>query len=559
MQQPDSRIHLGGANKPAPVTEVSPGRNWSGQNLWSKIAGALFEGTIALVLIFCCVGTLPPGVNESHYLPKAKFALDSSFASGGDLFLMSANSHWLATYAAGIMARIFDLATVAWIGRAASWIFLSFAWLQFCRSLHIPRVIRPIALLGWFLLNHYAHWSGEWFVGGFEAKAVAYPCVLMGLAYLVKDRWIAGWIWLGVAIAWHPVVGGWVAVTVVIAWLFAPNRRERLWSERFGIATGLAISCVGVIPALSGLVGSDREGNLSAAQIHAFYRLAHHMTPRTFAPERNWDAGILLSVFLLATCCYLRPAMKVAREQAMNRVLILAWSAVAICLVGWCIDRSVNFGLRPDIAARLLRFYFFRWADVVVPLAIVVVAAKWLTQLCFIAGSTQLSGVTKSGSYILAATMSGMAILGFLHWAQISKLNLPPAVMDSPDRHRDWLAACQWIRENTPADSLWLTPRDQQTFKWYAGRAEVVNWKDVPQDNASVIQWYRRIQACEPPKDKFGDLCGWTTDDLVALAQKYRFQWVLIDRAYQKDLPMFDKKYPILDDNSSFAVFFIGK
>jgi hypothetical protein len=63
---------------------------------------------------------------------------------------------------------------------------------------------------------------------------------------------------------------------------------------------------------------------------------------------------------------------------------------------------------------------------------------------------------------------------------------------------RDWLAVCRWAQLSSEEDEVFLTPRHQQTFKWYAGRAEVVNWKDVPQDAASLHEWDRRFQEIFP-------------------------------------------------------------
>ena len=48
---------------------------------------------------------------------------------------------------------------------------------------------------------------------------------------------------------------------------------------------------------------------------------------------------------------------------------------------------------------------------------------------------------------------------------------------------------CQWVQRFTPAESLFLTPTFSQTFKWYAGRAELATWKDIPQDAQSVVEW----------------------------------------------------------------------
>ena len=59
--------------------------------------------------------------------------------------------------------------------------------------------------------------------------------------------------------------------------------------------------------------------------------------------------------------------------------------------------------------------------------------------------------------------------------------------------YQDWVQVCGWIREETPSAAVFLTPRRQQTFKWYAHRAEIVSWKDIPQDALGLIQWHERF------------------------------------------------------------------
>ena len=65
-------------------------------------------------------------------------------------------------------------------------------------------------------------------------------------------------------------------------------------------------------------------------------------------------------------------------------------------------------------------------------------------------------------------------------------------------RYRAWRDACDWIAEHTPPDAVFLTPRYQQTFKWFAGRSEAANWKDVPQDAAKLVEWWQRMQELYP-------------------------------------------------------------
>jgi len=551
---------------------------------------------IGFAVLFCCLGSVPPSVNESHYLPKSKHAWDASFASGGDLFLESVNSHWLASAATGLTARVLELSSVAWIGRIVSWWMMSLAWVQLCRAVQISNFLRPFGLLAWFLWNHYGNWAGEWFVGGFEAKSIAYPCVLLGISAILRNQWRSGWLWWGTAVAWHPVVGGWAGLSILMLWFLHPHRWMR-WTQQWpALCFASLIGLIGIVPALSGLGGSDREGLISAAQVHTYFRLAHHLSPQTFATERNLAAFLSLGILIVVTIVAARKRPEFATGSVAGQLLIIAWTAVFFSLMGWVLDFATGWGLRHDLAARLLRFYFFRWSDVAVPLVVTILLLKWISVLNIEKRDVQNRTGRSMGSYVVLAFIVGMSVLGVLHWRQLQLMEVPPAdkfmmksvgpiavhtevepnrnIMDDgihrsdvekwsrmrplPPRYEDWLAVCQWIKENTPEDSLWLTPRYQQTFKWYAGRAEVVNWKDVPQDNASVIEWYRRIERCKPPRNHNGTLRGWTTDELIELAREYRFQWVLIDRTYQEAPPLMECKYPILMDNRSFAVFYIS-
>ena len=94
-----------------------------------------------------------------------------------------------------------------------------------------------------------------------------------------------------------------------------------------------------------------------------------------------------------------------------------------------------------------------------------------------------------------------------------------------------WQTACRWIAANTPASATFLTPRFQQTFKWYAGRGEAVTWKDVPQDAKGIVEWRRRMEELYPEQVEEEGLVAHGEENLRRLAHSYGFQYVVIDRA----------------------------
>lgn len=547
---------------------------------------------VHLLLIFVCVGAQVPGVNESHYIPKSKHVWDADFAPG-DLFLESHNSHFLAAGLSGSLSTFLPMPAVAWIGRLISWAFFAWAWIYLCRALGIARILTPFALVAWFLAISYGHWAGEWVMGGFEAKAIAYPCILMGLAAMFNERWRWVWIWMGAAVAWHPVVGGWAGISCAIIWFW--NHRSHLQrdfrSQIPWLASGATIGLIGVLPALGGIFESDRVGNVVASQIQVYMRLGHHMCPRLFAAERHYAAIGSLLALVIATLVWNYKKQPTNSDNhrftsGVSGLLFVAWTSVAIALVGLAIDLAMSDPrlptFQPVIASKLLRFYWFRWADVAVPLAWTAVVWHMASRAVgpdtkettdqvgtrsdkFASGSPSQN--QSSGARITLA-VGVMVSLGCL-LVQVQRnfaQTISPAdqlLMDAmgpqpveSDRYVDWLAACAWIRENSPADSLWLTPKYQQSFKWHAQRAEVVCWKDVPQDNASIIEWYFRIERCAPPRDAKGYLRGWKDSEVLKLQEQYGFEWILVDRTIQDSpLQKFEYMYPVDIQNPSFAVF----
>ncbi len=539
---------------------------------------------VNLLVISVCVGWSVPGINESHYLPKAKHAWDSGFAPG-DLFLDSHDSHVLATGLSGFLSQFLPLAAVACVGRLLSWSLFAWAWLRLAGCLSLPNWLSPISLAAWYFAVYFGHWAGEWAIGGFEAKSIAYPLILLGVVALLEDRWPAVWLWMAAAVAWHPVVGGWAGLTAGLIWMIEVRAgRSSIASQLPWLAAGTAIGLLGVVPALSGLGGPDRDGNVVAAQIQVFYRLTHHMCPRTFAPERHWAALVSLGVLLLVTWQW--RSKRIARTQAdesspnqlanrrTGRLLQIAWFSVAFAAIGLVIDvvlASRSFFIyQPLLAAKLLRFYWFRWADVAVPLASTSLAWLWFMSLAGPGNAPSKERLVASnavGFRALPLVLAVAVVVSCIVWRSAQNWGESHAPADhlvvqsvgphsvETDRYVDWLAVCHWIRDNTPRDSLWLTPKYQQSFKWHAERAEVVCWKDVPQDNKSIVQWYRRVEACQPPRDDQGVRRGRTTEEFVKLGRELEFRWLLVDRTVQVEPPGLEIMYPIDIENRSFAVF----
>jgi hypothetical protein len=474
---------------------TNPAHDSDGGALRSRLSAR--QRVIALTaVVFVAVMLLSspvPGINEPHYLCKARAAIDPSWCAP-DFFLHSTNAHVVFLTATGWLTQWFPLAVVAAAGRVVSAGLLACGWQRLAHSVGLAPAFQLLAAAGLATLVQLGSFSGEWLLGGFEAKVPAWAFCMLALAVWIEPapgselrRAARAGFRSGLACLLHPVVGGWVAVCIVLAevprGLRDPEfrlRRTRLRSVAarvavFGAVT-LLLSLPGVLPALQLL----RDESVSAAErdmasfVQVFGRLSHHLDPTVLSPQQWGFAGVLLAVIVICRCW---PATRDTRRSpgldALLWVLCVAMLiAVAGIRIGW---HTAEPHKLPDWAwrARLLKFYWFRTFDALLPVVTVLSVAAMLQSRIAIRRRWNLLMVVPA---LVAVTMRPAAPPGY-----------------SPQQFADWKDACRWIRENTSADALVLTPRESFGFKWFAERAEFVCYKDCPQDAKGILTWNRRL------------------------------------------------------------------
>jgi hypothetical protein len=526
------------------ATHDSAGQAASARGWWLEFA-------LVLLVFFIHGGAPAPQMNETYYLAKAKHYWDPAWCAG-DLFLESADAHLAFYWTVGWLAKFFSLPTVAWIGRVAAWAFLAWSWQRLCCTvMRKPfNAVLGAALLVWLTSEH--DFAGEWLVGGVEGKCFAYACVFAALAALAKERWNQAWPWFGLAGAFHVLVGGWAALAAGCVWLFE-RREERpaLASMTPALALAFLLTLPGLIPALQLSSGVSAETSREAGQIYVFERLPHHLAPLSQDSAVVLKRVMKFSLPLLAFVLLWWLATKSNGQDrsidiALNRICrFAAWSFIfSFAALNWEIVCSDHLAL----AASLLRFYWFRLADVAVPMAAAFLVCYWIERL-----------LRDESRYAPLALSIALALAGW-HLASTTldrwQDPTPPAdrKLAAPAA---WRETCEWIRDHTPADAICLVPRASQSLSWYANRKSLVTWKDVPQDAASIVAWRDRYFDVFWHDDEFGEhvpydsLAEQGTSRIRELAAKYGVDFV-VTREYP---PL---GFPIAYANAWYAVYAVS-
>jgi hypothetical protein len=513
-------------------------------------------------------GNSTPDVNESHYLTKAKHFWDSSFGAG-DLFLESGNAHWFFYETIGALTLWLDLPRAAWMGRFLGWGVLAFGWCRFAKCFAANRwYAGPVTAPLWIAAMHWGHLSGEWVIGGCESKVFAYGFAFLGLSQVLSGHWKRSWLWFGISTAFHVLTGGWITLACLCSYAFLRSsckvpQPESLRMQVLPLFVGGTIALLGVLPVLLLNRGVETSVLEKGYTIYVFQRLSHHLSPMHFAIERWWHFGILLVSSLLlwgvGKAQGLLPSRSTDNQDGAFAFSIfgsitLVIATIAFC--GWLIDFLLS-SWATNWSASLLRFYWFRWNDIVWP------SLLSITALAILEGSYSKVHRCQLGLKIVALVL--LVIPGVLLIAsrveERNRAELTPADRatlvlrhESPAQQAqvaaNWIDACHWIRSNTPKDALVLTPRFQQTFKWYAHRAEIASWKDAPQDVLGLLEWERRMLEIYPRSPE-GYGIEMSDEHLFAMYRKYRMNYVVLDRRIQKKPPLL----PIVYSNPTYAIF----
>lgn len=287
------------------------------------------------------LGTSVPGVNEPHYVCKARSLVTPDWCDR-DFFVRSANVHWCFLLLTGWWSVWSSFGAVVIGGRLLQSLVLALGFVRLSGAVGLRGLRGVISAAIFALLTQLGSFSGEWILGGYESKVPAW-----GLGWAALGLWIDGSVrrcprtlffaglCCGLGVALHPVVGGWFGLGIGGAccmWVVCRGqlKRELVGLCVFGLASVIAAS-PGLIPALRFLLTGGEQPAVRDRSIfvQVYWRLRHHMDPMAISSEQWCYAGVLLGVSV-ALGIWLQRGLRV-RSEARG-----VWIVSHFCVCSWC-------------------------------------------------------------------------------------------------------------------------------------------------------------------------------------------------------------------------------
>lgn len=468
-----------------------------------------FQYAALVGAVFLFWGKPVPYSNEYSYLLRLVKTYRPEFLLNDITFATPANEHWLFNHLFGLLTFFLSIEVIGWIGRISCWLVLVYALMRLGRHWKIPLWMISASIFLWFCLGQSVV-ADEWMIGNFEAKCVAYICLLFALDGFCNGRELYPAILLGLSFSFHPAVGLWGIPASILA--LAVFRWDFFRVLKITFISGL-FSLFALIP----LLFSEVSNSVNSFVDWEYFVLVGY--PFHFDPASWAKSSIALLFFIMVFC--LMFYYKNKQEKAQKFLITFLSVLCGFFIIGLILRFSGQY--------ELLRFMPMRLFPVFAPLFFLFTLGKAFEEKLF------APPVTKT------MIVGLICLLGWISPLSTGFYRIKQTVQMWTAEQDGAIDSFKWLKENTPNGTIVIAPPWRSDFWYHSERAAVVSYVYAPILNLG--EWRTRLNYLvgERPLDKgvreddemeefYNDL---TKEKIAEIAQKYNAEYLVSEAEYK--------------------------
>lgn len=425
--------------------------------------------------------------NEMDAIPYGYALFNSSWLSN-DWYLSQQISYRLPFgYVSGFFVHHFGFVPTIFFGRIFSYLLFSYAYHSLLRAAKTNFALGSIGLMLFFLFFPKGMYAGEWMIGGLETKVFAYSFALLALSASLKRNLGLVFLFSGISFSLHLLIGGYhlICVTAIIVYQIVNQdiSFKATIKKSYGFLVG---GFWGIVSVYAHFVDQMSAELSHGWDIYVQVRVPFHVLPKLY-----FEALLLPFLFSIFNVFML----VLTKNSLVRSLLFYVLSATAISGIGIFI---YLFGDQS-----LLRYYFFRFSDVIQPFLSILIVGILLTERL-----TNLEFPKLQRAMRIALPI--ILFFSFTLFCIKNPENLKPFFNGDSysskaiiSRSSKDLEMADWIKKNTSTTSVFVAPMGMETFYIDAERSLFVSWKHSPQRPSEMIEWYKRILLLNKGEDLF--------------------------------------------------------
>jgi hypothetical protein len=417
--------------------------------------------------------------NEGDILPLARQFFEHNWLPNDWYLNLDFGYRHLFNLTFGFLVPWLGFEYGVYIGRLLIYLILAIAIYIFFKTLRLRFSFGILVLL--LFLNHQSLIAGEWIVGGFETKTISYAFVILSLSFFFRKRYLMGFAFAGAAISFHIIVGCYALFCIAVATVLNKAWRSE-WRLYIYHTWPFFITGYFGLQAIIEQLFLQSDVDPRVWEIYIQFRVPHHVLPAA------WDGNLWIGELVLATGLFLILYF-IGKSNATRFVAAYALGSVSLFLFGLAIYIWGEMNL--------LRFYWFRFPDVMVPFMSAVLITLFLNdigdgrRIIRVLPHRFLSEIQIILRRVIPVILiSATMVIVFQSLYQLQTEFKYSRQHNTTPR----LSALEWISENTPKQAIFLVDPTMPDFYIYAQRAQLVSWKHLPDSAADILEWYERIK-----------------------------------------------------------------